>query len=147
MTFFFVFIIIGIAFILVLSGRNFQSEESRIMNLYSSVLSDMNIDLHDSEIHASNISDISKSIQNLTHEIEDVARHITKESSENQKWLIGIINEFNTHLRMWIDRHTDELESIESMIKNQETEKPSEKSVLELAYTRLENHRIQIEKI
>ena len=117
------------------------------MNLYSSVLSDMNIDFRDKKIHATNISEISKSIQNLTHEIEALGKEISKGTPENQQWLLGIIEEFNTHLRMWIDRHTDELESIESMIKNQETEKPSEKSVLELAYTRLENHRIQIEKI
>jgi len=107
----------------------------------------MNIDFRDGRVHNSNIHEISKSIRNLANEIEDTAKSIEKESPENQEWLTDIIVEFNTQLRMWIDRHTDELETIEDTIRNTGSEKSSEKAVLELAYTRLDMHRKVFEKI
>jgi hypothetical protein len=138
--------IIGIA-IFIGTRRNFDERKSRIMNLYSSVLSDMNIDFRDGRAHAVNIHDISQSILNLANEIENTAKHINQESPDNQKWLTDIILEFNTQLRLWIDRHTDELETIEDTIRNTGSEKPSEKSILELTHTRLESHRHILEKI
>jgi len=107
----------------------------------------MNIDFRDGRVHTTNIYEISKSIQNLTIEIEDTAKNILKESPENQKWFTDIIIEFNTQLRIWIDRHTDELETIEGEIRGTKNDKNSEKAVLELTYTRLEMHRKVFEKI
>lgn len=133
--------------IFVGTRRTFGEQQSNIMNLYSSVLSDMNIDFRDGRVHTTNIHEISKSIQNLAHEIENTAKNIEKESPENQKWLTGIISEFNRELRMWIDRHTDELETIESEIQSTTSEKSSEKAVLELACARLDMHRKVFEKI
>lgn len=150
MTIAFMIIIIAFFAMIVLSFSNtksFPEQKTRIMNMYSSVLSDMNIDFTDGNISATNITNISTSIQNLADELEKTGKDIKKESIENQKWLLGIIEEFNTQLRIWIDRHTDELESLESEISLQNSEKPSEKAVLELVHTRLENHRIALEKI
>lgn len=107
----------------------------------------MNIDFRDGRVHATNIHEISKSIQNLANEIENTAKDIKKESPENQKWLTDIIGEFNTQLRMWIDRHTDELETIESEIQGTESKKSSEKAVLELVHIRLVNQRQSFEKV
>lgn len=142
-------IVLSIVGIMIFVGtrRTFDDKKSHIMNLYSSVLSDMNIDFRDWKIHNTNIHEISRSIQNLANEIDDTAKGIIHESVHNQEWLTGIINEFNIQLRIWIDRHTDELETIESEIYSTTSEKNSEKAVLELAYTRLDIHRKVFEKI
>jgi gas vesicle protein len=107
----------------------------------------MNLDFRDGSIYAINIYAISHSIQNLTNEIEDMAKNIHKASPENQKWLTDIINEFNTQLRIWIDRHTDELETIEAEIRSTDSNTSSEKAVLELTYKRLDAHRRVFERI
>lgn len=107
----------------------------------------MNIDFRDGRVHTTNIHEISKSIQNLANKIEITARDIEKESPENQKWFTNLITDFNRELRLWIDRHTDELEAIATEIQATTSEKSSEKAVLELAYTKLDIHRKVFEKI
>jgi uncharacterized protein YoxC len=61
------------------------------MNLYSSVLSDMNIDYRDTKIGVQNIRDIGTSIVHLSNEIQQTSKGISGESTENQKWLIDLM--------------------------------------------------------
>jgi hypothetical protein len=90
-------------------GLSFEREKSRIMNLYSSVLSDMNKDHESLAIDPGNIMKISKSILNFSRELQSFSRNSKKLKPEQIIWLMGIINEFSDTLDLWMHRHTDEL--------------------------------------
>lgn len=132
---------------LCLTKPSFEIQKSRLMNLYSSILSDMNIDFRDQWIWARNLSDISKSIQNFSSEVDILSKHIRKENPENQKWLVEILQEFNTNLHIWIDRHAIELIELETSISEFKKTHNSEKYILELTEKRLENHIKILQKI
>ena len=134
-------IIISIVIFLIVRKKTFAKRKSHIMNLYSSVLSDMNMDFRDISVSAMAILEISRSIQHLTDEITRTRGDIDSWKQEEKKWMIDIIEEFSTVLKIWIHRHIHELEKVEESLANQKTEKLSEKAILDLAQTRLESHR------
>lgn len=117
------------------------------MNMYSSVLSDMNIDFQNERVWAKNISEISKSIIIFSNEITAIGKNILNESTENQKWLIEIIQEFNSNLHLWIDRHANELAVLESSISWLKSSNTWGRYVLELTEKRLENQIKHLQKI
>ena len=139
-------ILIGVV-IFLLSKPAIEKQKSRLMNLYSSVLSDMNLDYRDSTIWAVNIVEISKSIINFSKEIDIINDTIKNEKPEDQKWLIDIIEEFTRELHLWIDRHESELEWIQENIATFQTEDSTAKSVLKLASKRLESHIELLKKV
>ncbi len=117
------------------------------MNLYSSVLSDMNQDFRDNDMRARDIHMISKSIAHLTDEIEKYWKIIHTAPIDDKKWLAQMIDEYRIQLRLWIDRHASELDILEKEISSLQSNSQSEKSVLELSQQRLENQKILLEKI
>ncbi len=138
----FIILFIGIIFaFMVLSRPSFEQRKSRIMNIYSSVLSDMNMDYWDTSIGIENIRNITKSILNFSWEIKIILTQVKKESEENKKWLLEIISEFSENLTLWIRRHTDELQITKEQILD---EIPWENSTIELIEKRL---NIQIKNL
>lgn len=141
--FFILFIgIIGI--FIILSRPSFEQRKSRLLNMYSSVLSDMNMDYKDTKIGAENIRNIAKSILNFSWEIKIVSTQIAKESEENKKWLFEIISEFSDNLSLWIHRHMDELKITKEQIANTT---PREHPTLELIEKRLDMQVENLQKI
>ncbi len=110
------------------------------MHLYSSLISDMNLDFKSADIGAINISEISKSILNFSNEIEVMSKMAKDQSKEDQKWLLDIVEEFSSHLQLWIDRHESELTVVENTIEGIETQDAWQKWALKLASKRLESH-------
>lgn len=104
------------------------------MNMYSSVLSDMNVDYRDAKIGVQNIRDISTSIVHLSEEITKMSKGISEESEENQKWFVDLIREFSRELDLWMGRHASELEIVTDTLSDTVTESPA----LDLMTTRLQ---------
>lgn len=129
-----------VIFVLVIAYReshSFTRRRPRIMNLYSSLLSDMNLDYRSNDTAAGNVVEIGKSILNFSREITDI-NHPEKLTEADQKWLTDIITEFTDALDLWMNRHADELKLIVEKVENQETPLIEGKSALDLAGTRLE---------
>lgn len=136
--------VLVIWFFRTLDTKTLQKEY--MMNLYSSLLSDMNVDYRDQKMTPQNIVNIAQSLQNLTDDIETSSRHIQKQSAENQRWLVDLIQELDQNLKLWIDRHTDEIDLyIQDIEKN--TPRTSEKWVFGLVIARLENQKQILRKI
>lgn len=117
------------------------------MNMYSSVISDMNLDHANNDIWSINIYNISQSIINFTSELEKMIPKIQEQSKDNKQWLTSLIKEFNLHLQIWLDRHADELQIMEDTIKKMKSTDLGHKAVLDLVVIRLENHNRILEKI
>ncbi len=145
--------LIFILFIAIVGGviwfskPSFEVRKSRLMNLYSSVLSDMNMDFRDTNIWAINIGNITESIRHFADEVNKLQTIALKQNPENQKWLTDLIQEFTTNLHLWIERHASELQILDSTIQTMETTHIWEQSALELASKRLESHIQLLEKI
>ncbi len=121
--FIFLSVICGISLtIIFLSKPDFSRRKVRLMHLYSSLISDMNLDFKSADIGAINISEISKSILNFSNEIEVMSKMAKDQSKEDQKWLLDIVEEFSSHLQLWIDRHESELTVVENTIEGIETQ-------------------------
>ena len=86
------------------------------MNMYSSVLSDMNLDYQNTTISIENIRNIAKSILNFSCEIKTITTQVEQLSEENKKWLFMMISEFSQNLTLWINRHMDELQMTKAQI-------------------------------
>jgi hypothetical protein len=147
MLIFILFIAIIIGGVLWLSKPSFEVRKSRLINLYSSVLSDMNMDFRDNTIWAVNITNITGSIRYFADEVNQLQTLVLKQNQENQKWLIDLMQEFTTNLHLWIERHASELQILDSTIQTIETSDIWEQSALELASKRLESHIQLLEKI
>ena len=145
--FFLILIVFALVYIVHNSRRNFEVRKSRLMNLYSSVLSDMNMDFRDNAIWVLNIGEISKSIKNFSNEINKLQKEIQKEPLTEQEWLINLIQEFTANLHLWIERHVSELEIVENTIEKIETQDVWKKWALELATSRLVSHIKLLERI
>ncbi len=141
----FIILFIGIIFaFMVLSRPSFEQRKSRIMNIYSSVLSDMNMDYWDTSIGIENIRNITKSILNFSWEIKIVLTQVKQASEENKKWLLEIISEFSENLTLWIRRHTDELQITKEQILD---EIPWENPTIELIEKRLDIQIKNLQKV
>lgn len=140
-------IIIAIWVSFYFAKPSFEVQKSQLMNIYSSVLSDMNVDFRDNWIWVVNIVDISQSIKNFSNEILKMRDRIHDTENIEQEWLVSLIEEFNTHLHLWIKRHASELKIQDDIIWEINTPNISEKSVLELASKRLENQIKILERI
>lgn len=148
MLYFILWILITIIWVSIyLTRPSFEIQKSRLMNFYSSILSDMNVDFRDQWIWAHNLSEIWESIQNFANEVDTISEYIRKGKPENQKWFIEMLQEFNNNLHLWIDRHVDELVELEISISELETTHNSEKSILELTEKRLNSHIQILQKI
>lgn len=147
MLIFILFIAIIVGGVLWLSKPSFAVRKDRLMNLYSSVLSDMNMDFRDANIWAVNIGNITESIRHFADEVSQLQALVLKQNPENQKWFIDLIQEFTTHLHLWIERHASELQIIDSTIQTIKTSDIWEQSALKLASKRLESHIQLLEKI
>ncbi len=79
------------------------------MNLYSSLLSDMNVDYRDTKITPENIGQIRASLMNFTTQIEQTAKYAKFLGESDKKWLTEIVTEFRAALIIWIRRHESEL--------------------------------------
>jgi hypothetical protein len=134
----FIILVIGIIGVIIYFAEpSFAVRKTRIMNLYSSLLSDMNLDYRSNDTAATNVVEIGKSILNFSREITDI-NHPEKLSEAEQKWLTDIITEFTDALDLWMNRHADELNLVAEKVENQETDLIEGRSALELAGTRLE---------
>ncbi|MBP9780172.1 hypothetical protein KBD33_06175 [Candidatus Gracilibacteria bacterium] len=140
-----IIIAIGVSFYFV--KPSFEVQKSQLMNIYSSVLSDMNVDFRDNGIGVVNIVDISQSIKNFSNEILKMRHRIHDTENTEQEWLVNLIEEFNNNLHLWIERHASELKIQDDIIGEINTPNISEKSVLELASKRLENQIKILERI
>ena len=140
-------IIIAIWVSFYFTKPSFEVQKSRLINMYSSVLSDMNIDFRDNWIWVVNIVDISQSIRNFSNEVLRMRDCIRDTENTEQEWLVNLIEEFNTNLHLWIERHASELKIQDDIIWNINTPNISENSVLELASKRLENQIKILERI
>lgn len=109
--------------------------------MYSSLLSDMNMDYKNMEIGVENIRSLSRSILNFSSEVQKMSKQVKWEDEIEQKWLTDIINEFSQNLKLWINRHMSELNTTEANIeKAPEWDAPA----LALARNRLD---IQIQSL
>lgn len=125
--------------------QNFPERKGVLMNLYSSLLSDMNVDYRGMDMWVENIRNISRSIENFTDEVESLSKSLSKQSSEDQKWFISLLEEFHQNLTLWISRHISELflyEKEVEKISNQVSDE-SGKWVIRLSEKRIQN-QIQI---
>ncbi len=118
-----------------LSEPSFVQRKPRLMNMYSSLMSDMNIDYGSTEIGIENIRNLSRSILNFSEEISKMAKQVTKENEEEKKWLTEMIIEFSSNLKLWMNRHIDELAITENLMQE---ESLWESPALVLARKRLE---------
>ncbi|MBX9809784.1 hypothetical protein K2X92_05330 [Candidatus Gracilibacteria bacterium] len=145
----FLILFLGAIFIAILyfSRPSFSTRQKRLMNMYSSVISDMNLDHANNDIGSINIYNISQSIINFTSELEKMIPKIQEQSKDNKQWLTSLIKEFNLHLQIWLDRHADELQIMEDTIKKMKSTDLGHKAVLDLVVIRLENHNRILEKI
>lgn len=109
----FISILWGIIF---LSRPSFLERKSRLMNMYSSLMSDMNLDYRNMEIGIENIRNLSRSILNFSGEVEKISEQVKWEDEIDQKWLTDIINEFSQNLKLWMSRHMSELNVTEMNI-------------------------------
>ncbi len=105
----------------------------------------MNVDYRGMDMWNQNIYNIGLSITNFGDEVEDMARSITKESLEDQKWFISLLEEFHQNLTLWISRHTSELSLYEKEVEkiSNQTSDESWKWVIRLSEKRIQN-QIQI---
>lgn len=102
-----------------LSEPSFVQRKPRLMNMYSSLMSDMNIDYGSTEIGIENIRNLSRSILNFSEEISKMAKQVTKENEEEKKWLTEMIIEFSSNLKLWMNRHIDELAITENLMQEE----------------------------
>lgn len=141
----FSFIVLGLIY--QSSQKTFEQKKTEIMNLYSSVLSDMNQDFWTMKIDPIHLAEISQSIQNLSIEIGKYSSSIQNENKENQEWFINIIDEFYRQIKLWISRHKTELEQLEQEISKIQSNKISEKTALNMTLARLEAQKISYRKL
>jgi hypothetical protein len=125
MVYFFIVFVSVIVLVFVFAKPNISERKTRLMNLYSSVLSDMNMDYRDSTIGVQNIWDIGASIVHLSNEITKTSKGISGESGENQKWLVDLIGEFTRELDLWMHRHASELEIVTTNLADTLPESPT----------------------
>lgn len=137
-----ILIFISIFWIVIfLSRPSFTERKARLMNMYSSLLSDMNVDYKNMEIGVENIRSLSRSILNFSSEVQKMSKQVKWEDEIEQKWLTDIINEFSQNLKLWMGRHMSELNVTEINIeKTPEWDAPA----LALARNRLD---IQIQSL
>jgi len=149
---FFIFIsviLVVVGVMLFLTRISFEARKERLENLYSSLLSDMNIDLSEHTITPQNIQDITKSMLYFSDEVSLLARLSKNTSLDNQRWLVDIIEAFNTSLKLWMSRHEDELLLQQREIQGQihTTDTQTGKAALELASKRLDSEKNTLEKL
>lgn len=105
-----------------LSERKIGTRERiAFLNYYSSLISDMNVDYRDAKISPENIRNISTSISNFTSQVEKLTPLAKNSERETQKWFIWLIDEFQTALSLWTERHADEIQLYESSLENKNT--------------------------
>ncbi len=118
------FLILGIVLIIVwfitvmfMPGL-WNGDKEVLLQYYSSLLSDMNVDYKDKKISPENIEKITESMRNMTKQVEKIAPQIEKSDEATKKWFIGIIDEFHDALSLWTERHADEISAYESALEN-----------------------------
>ena len=134
MIYFFIIFVCVLMLVFLFAKPSIWERRTRLMNLYSSVLSDMNIDYRDTKIWVQNIRDISASIVHLSEEIQETSRGISGESTNDQRWLVDLIGEFSRELDLWMHRHASEMEIVTESL----TDTLSESPTLDLMTVRLQ---------
>jgi len=89
--------------------KDFQQKKIEIINMYSSLLSDINTDYSQNVLNAENIMNISTSITNFTSKLEQINKNSEMGVYENKKWVMDLMYEFRENLQLWINHHTAEL--------------------------------------
>lgn len=127
--------------------QSFPARKEVLLNLYSSLLSDMNVDYRGMDMWVENIRNISRSIENFTDEVESLSKSLSKQSPEDQKWFLSLLEEFHQNLTLWISRHISELSLYEKEVEkiSHQTSDESWKWVIRLSEKRIQN-QIQIFK-
>lgn len=77
----------------------------------------MNVDYRGMDMGVENIRNISRSVENFTDEVESLSKGLSKQSSEDQKWFISLLEEFHQNLTLWISRHISELSHYEKEVE------------------------------
>lgn len=141
---FFIVGLIGISLLVFFFAKpNIVERKTRLMNLYSSVLSDMNIDYRDTKIWVQNIRDIGASIIHLSEEIQETSNGISREHLEDQRWLVDLIQEFTRELDLWMRRHASEME----IVAENMTDTIGESPTLDLMTARLKTQISALERV
>lgn len=77
----------------------------------------MNVDYRGMDMGTENIRNISRSIENFTDEVESLSKSLFKQSPDDQKWFISLLEEFHQNLTLWISRHISELSLYEKEVE------------------------------
>lgn len=114
----------------------------KLENLYSSLLSDMNIDFRDETIHPENIIHISKSISQFVYTLIYHTKHINTLHKEEKETLIALYQNFHSDLDIWIKRHMSEIEKLSESLEEsaQKTQIIEWKSLILLSKTQLDSY-------
>lgn len=114
MTVFLLFLILGFGGYILFFRFSFQ--KNRLESLYSSLLSDMNVDFQDNAMAPQNLANIAISLENFIAEIESIVPHFHTLSDENQKYVFDTLRSFQNDLSLWLSRHQSEITLLEKSI-------------------------------
>lgn len=115
-------------------------QKTRLLEMLSSVNSDIRIDKRDISISAENMMEIQTSILYFTKEVEDFSKNVLKNGTqEDKKFTFEIIAQFHNNLDEWMILHEKELENLKkSLWEVQQNIHQEEAQTLEIAKKRLE---------
>lgn len=114
-------------------------KSSELENLYSSALSDMNVDFSSDNISPKNLENIWKSVNAFQEKMEKFYEKYSRYSDSEKSNFVKIIENFHNDLELWMKCHQSELEKyIETVeIEAEKAQAKDWKKVLELAIAHL----------
>lgn len=77
--------------------------------MYSALIADIDTNYSHDALHAKSIRDISISITNLTHKLEQINKSREMKIHTNEAWVINLMSEFQKNLQEWIHHHKEKL--------------------------------------
>lgn len=124
-------------------------QSSELENLYSSALSDMNVDFSSDNISPKNIENIGKSVNAFQKKMEKFYEKYSYYTEPEKSNFLKIIEDFHKDLELWMKRHQTELEKyIETIeIEAEKAQAREWKNALELAIARLVVVKNQINEL